>query len=129
MEIVRDQRWCDAAKPRQLRDRLLEQRTLRPVQLFAARGELPPLEQRHLVGELLDLELLVPQLVILAGQCFDQAGGEFAQLLRIHARQLIVYLHVFDTATAHHTATAFSRHANRRLCTDATPRQADHQRL
>ena len=64
-----------------------------------------------------------------AGQCLDQAGGEFAQLLRIHQGQLIVHLHAFDTATAQRTATDFSGDANRCLCADATPWQPDHQRL
>ena len=53
------------------------------------------------MGELLDLELLVLQLAILAGEGFDQAGGEFAQLLRVHPSQLIVHLHAFDIATSH----------------------------
>ena len=79
--------------------------------------------------ELLDLELSVPQLAILVSQRFDQVGGEFAQLLRIHPRQLIVHLHAFDTATAKRMATALSRDANRCVCTDATPRQTDHHRL
>src|SRR5579864_3711825 len=57
-------------------DRLVEEAPLRAVQLFAARGKLPALEHRHLVRELLDLELLVLQLAILAGECFDQVGGE-----------------------------------------------------
>ena len=74
-------------------DRLIEQAALRAVQLFAARGKLPALEHRHLMRELLDLELLVLQLAILAGQCFDQVGGKFAQLLRIHPSKLIVHLH------------------------------------
>ena len=39
------------------------------VPLFAARGKLPALEHRHLVRELVDLELLVLQLVIVAEQC------------------------------------------------------------
>ena len=45
------------------------------------------------MGELVDLELLVAQLLILAGNSIDQAGSEFAQLLRVHAGELIVHLH------------------------------------
>jgi hypothetical protein len=93
-------------------DRLVEEAALRAVQLFAARGKLPALEHGHLVRELLDLERLVLQLAILARECFDQVGSEFAQLRRIHPRQLIVHLHAFDTATTHGTTTAFSGDAN-----------------
>ena len=110
-------------------DRLVEEAPLRAVQLFAARGKLPALERRHLVRELLDLELFVLQLAILAGKGFDQIGGEFAQLRRIHPRQLIVHLHVFDTATSRCTTTVFSCDANGCICADATPWQSDHQCL
>ena len=52
------------------------------------------------MGELVDLELLVLQLVVLAGNAFDQAGGKFAQLLRIHRGELIRHGHALDGATA-----------------------------
>src|SRR6185437_10747723 len=110
-------------------DRLVEEAPLRAVQLFAAGGKLPALEHRHLVRELLDLELLVLQLAILAGECFDQVGGELAQLRRIHPRQLIVHLHAFDVATSQCMKTAFSCDTNGCVCADATPWQSDHQRL
>src|SRR5207253_8000720 len=71
--VLRRLRLLRASRRRQLQsdgfqigvDHLLEQAALRAVQLFAARGKLPALEQRHLMRELLDLELLVPQLAIL----------------------------------------------------------------
>jgi hypothetical protein len=50
-------------------------------------------------------------------------------LLRIHSAKLIVQLHAIDGATSIANAIAFSRDANRSLCTDATPRQSDQQRL
>jgi hypothetical protein len=81
---------------------------------------------------LVDLELPVLQLAIFAGQGRDQLGGEGAQLLRVHPLELIVHLHAFDIATAQRmtiTQLQFLRDANRRLCTDATPRQADDQCL
>ena len=81
-------------------DRLLEQVALLAVQLFAARGELPAPHHRHLVRQLLDLELPALQLLILAADLLDQLGGEVAQLLRVHRGELIVHLHACDGAIA-----------------------------
>ena len=110
-------------------DGLVEQAALDAMQLFAACGKLPALEHCHLVGELLDLELLELQLAILAGQVGDQFGGEVAQLLRIHSVQLIVHLHGFDIATAKRSGTIVSGDANGCVGADATPWQANHQCL
>jgi hypothetical protein len=106
-------------------DRLFQQTALQSVPAFAARGKLPALEQRHLVRELLDSELLVLQLVVLPGNALDQAGRKFAQLLRIHRGKLIMHGHARHSATASRNSTASSRHANRRLRTHPPPRQTD----
>ena len=113
-------------------DRFFEQAALDATHLLAARGKLPALEHRHLMRQLVDLELLVLDLLVLAGQGRDQIGGEVAQLLRVHPLQLIAYFHALDAATASATTTAAARvlrDANARLCADATPRQAEQQRL
>jgi len=81
-------------------ERLLEQVALLAVQLFAARGKLPAPHHRHLVRQLLDLELSAAKLLILAADLLDQLGGEVAQLLRVHRGERIVYLHACDGAIA-----------------------------
>ena len=43
--------------------------------------------------ELVDLELLAAQFLVLVGNSLDQTDGEFTQLLRVHAGELIVHLH------------------------------------
>jgi hypothetical protein len=76
------------------------------VQPLAARGKLPAPHHRHLVRQLIDLQLPPLQFVILATDFLDQPGSEDAQLLRIHRRQLIVRLHARDGAiTAAQLAT------------------------
>ena len=101
------------------------------MQLLAAGGEPPAPDQRHLVGELIDLQLaamkFLPPTRLLAGDLLDQLGGEFAQLLRVHRRELIVHLHMLDVATVLSLATANSQHSNRCLFADSLPRHADHQ--
>ena len=62
--------WCllDRAQRRELHcdrlqigfDRLFEEAALHTAPGFAARGKLPALQHRHLMGELLDLQILVP---------------------------------------------------------------------
>jgi hypothetical protein len=79
-------------------DRLLEQVALLAVQLLAAGGELPAPHHRHLVRQLVDLQLSPVQLPILASDLLDQPGSEDTQLLRIHRCQLIVRLHGRDGA-------------------------------
>jgi hypothetical protein len=95
-------------------DRLIEEAPLHAVELFATRCKLPALQYRHLVGELLDLELLVAQLLIFADQAGHQLGGQSAQLLRVHSLELIVHLHGFDGATSKRMATTYQQHFMRR---------------
>lgn len=97
-------------------DRLLEQARLHALQLLAAGSKAPALDQRHLVGQLLDLELPVPELVILARDLVDQLGGQSAQLLRIQSGKLIVNLHARDAATRRSRTEVPERIARFRAC-------------
>jgi len=72
-------------------DRLFQEAALHPAPLFASSGKLPALEHRHLMGELVNLELLVLQLVLVTGNAFEQAGREFAQLLCVHRGKLVLH--------------------------------------
>ena len=110
---------------------LLEQAALLAVQPLAVCGELPAPHDRHLVGELVDLELPAVQLLILAADLLDQLGGEVAQLLRVHRGELIAYLHACDgaIAAAKLATKRYSQHADRCVFANALPRQSDHQRL
>src|SRR5690606_7908220 len=81
-------------------EHLLEQRLLFARELLALRGELPALEDRHLVRELVDLELLRAVLVaqprviaIKTSDLVDQRRGELAQRIRVHPCQLIDRVH------------------------------------
>ncbi len=125
-------------------ERLIEQLALIALQLLAAGRELPALENRHLVGELVDLELLqtvvllrLGQLLLRFDQLTDHAGSELTQLICVHLCQLVDREHGHDRATSqcrrtsiHARLQAFLlRNPNRRAFADPIPRQSDHQPL
>lgn len=117
-------------------DGLVEQMALLAVQLFAAGGELPALEDRHLVGELVELALLegvvpssVGELAAGIGDLADQLSGELAQFICVHPGQLIGRVHGPDAARSPRIlAEALCRPDHRRL-PDPMPGQADHESL
>ena len=94
-------------------DGLLEQVALLAVELFAAGRELPAFEDRHLVREMVDLELLAgvvltgvgklapgaAELVAGVGDLADQLGGELTQFICVHPGQLIGRVHGQGAAT------------------------------
>ena len=80
-------------------DGLLEQVALLAVELFAAGRELPAFEDRHLVRELVDLELLAGVVLTAVSDLGDQPGGELTQFICVHPGQLIGRVHGQDAAT------------------------------
>jgi len=125
-------------------ERLIKQLALLALQLLAAGRELPALENRHLVRELVDLELLHTVVLLRLGQLFlrfdqltDHAGGKLTQLICVHLCQLVDCEHGDDRATSQRNRTAFYgcfqafllRNPDRRAFTDPMPRQPDHQPL
>jgi hypothetical protein len=71
---------------------LVEQAELRRIKPLAALAELPTLQDRHLVRELVNLGLAVLELAVLAGEqllaagrLIDQRRGQRAQLLGVQA--------------------------------------------
>src|SRR6185437_1392936 len=70
-------------------DRLFKETALLGIELFASAAKAPALEDRHLMGELIDLELFELELFVLGGELFflraeldDERGGQITQLLR-----------------------------------------------
>ena len=112
------------APPRSLRDRHRSSRragcAASPCNCSLRAANFQRLSTAISCVSLLDLELLVLQLAILAGECFDQVGGEFAQLLRVHPRQLIVHLHAARYVP--HRSRARQQHCfTRRECVACAP--------
>jgi len=117
-------------------NRFLEQQALARVKLFGAAAELPALQDRHLMGELVDLGLAKVKLPILVGDLLHQRQGQRAQLLRIEVGKGGGFDHGHECAAArgprlfmqsriawglHHRDDAPFAHA--------VPRQAQHQRV
>lgn len=65
----------DADRLDGLVDRLLEQAPLAALDLLAAPSEAPALEDRHLVRQLIDLQLLDPDRLVLLRQFPEQRFG------------------------------------------------------
>ena len=74
-------------------DRLIEETALRRIELLAAPAELPALQHRHLVRQLIDLELLVLEFLALLGDLREERGGKITQLLCVHLCHIARQLH------------------------------------
>lgn len=80
-------------------DRLLEQAPLAALELLAAPPEAPALEDRHLVRQLIDLQLLDPDRLVLLRQLPEELRGELAQRFGAHLGEIRRRLHTGDDAT------------------------------
>lgn len=69
-------------------DGFLKQASLDGIQLLAAPSEAPAPQGRHLVGELLDLQLPELQLLSLLVDGVDQRGGQIPQPICVHLSQV-----------------------------------------
>ena len=136
-------------------NRFIEQTGLAGIELFTATAELPAFEDRHLMGQLVDLGLAVKNLAVFAGDGLvetgdlsvtagdlrDQIAGEFAQLLCVqngqgfggdnHERKCAracendLFVHPPIDAKAHRDQEL--HHRNNAALANARPWQAQHQ--
>lgn len=88
--------------------RLLEEMPLLALQLLAARRELPALENRHLVGELVDTQLLERNLALGVRELGNQPGSELAQLIRVQLLQVLCAVHDDDRAISRRTTRSYA---------------------
>ena len=96
----------DADRLEILVDRLLKEASLAALELLTAPPEAPALEDRHLVGQLIDLQLLDPDRFILLRQLPDERGGKFTQRFCVHLGEIRRRVHAGDDATGDRTPTA-----------------------